>query len=52
MNFLPAPAIAINSKKEFELQPTGSGNVKATITVTPPQPGAQPKTSIYEFKVK
>jgi hypothetical protein len=38
--------------KEFQLQPTGPGNVKATITVTPPQPGAQPKTSVYAFKVK
>lgn len=40
------------SIKEFELQPTGAGDVTATITVAPPQPGARAKTNVFEFKVK
>jgi hypothetical protein len=38
--------------KEFDLKPTGMGKVMVTITVTPPQPGAQPKVTKFEFAVK
>jgi hypothetical protein len=41
-----------NQVKVFDLKPTGPGKVTATITVTPPQPGAPAKETKYEFQVK
>jgi len=41
-----------NQIKEFDLKPTDQGKVTATITVTPPQPGATPKVTKIEFEVK
>lgn len=38
--------------REFDLKPTGSGKVTATITTTPPQPGAKPSTLKIEFNVQ
>jgi hypothetical protein len=38
--------------KEFDLRPTDTGKVTATITVTPPQPGVAPKVAKIEFDVK
>jgi hypothetical protein len=38
--------------KEFDLQPTNTGKVSATITVTPPQPGASVSITKFEFEVK
>jgi len=38
--------------KEFNLTPTGTGKVVATITVTPPQPNAPAKVTTAEFEVK
>jgi hypothetical protein len=41
-----------NVVKEFEVKPTDLGKVTVTITVTPPQPGAQPKILNFEFEVR
>ena len=41
-----------NSVTEFDLKPTGTGKVTATITVTPPQPDAKAKVTKVEFDVK
>lgn len=41
-----------NSVMEFDIRPTDKGKVTATITVTPPQPGAQAKITKIEFEVK
>ncbi len=41
-----------NVVKEFEVKPTNLGRVTVTITVTPPQPGAQPRILNFEFDVK
>jgi hypothetical protein len=38
--------------KEFEIKPSGKGKVTVTITSTPPQPGAKPKVTKYEFEIK
>jgi hypothetical protein len=38
--------------REFEIGPTGQGHVKVTITVTPPQPDAQPRVTSHEFEVQ
>ncbi|MBM4071911.1 MAG: class I SAM-dependent methyltransferase [Planctomycetes bacterium] len=38
--------------KEFELAPTGTGKVRVTLTVTPPQPDAKPLVTTYQFEVK
>ena len=38
--------------KEFDLKPTDTGKVMVTITVTPPQPGAKPKITRFQFEVK
>jgi hypothetical protein len=38
--------------KEFDLKLTDSGKVTVTITVTPPQPGAKPKVTRFQFEVK
>src|SRR5437764_438910 len=42
-------AVIGNSVKEFDLKPTDTGNVTVTITVTPPQPNAQPTATKYQF---
>jgi hypothetical protein len=39
-----------NSIREFEIQPTDTGKVTVTITVTPPN--AQPTVTKYQFEVK
>lgn len=41
-----------NQIKEFDLKPTAKGKVTVTITVTPPQPDAEPKVTKYQFEVK
>jgi hypothetical protein len=41
-----------NLVKEFDLRATDSGKVTAIVTVTPPQPDAQPKVTKYEFEVR
>jgi hypothetical protein len=41
-----------NVVKEFEVKPTNLGKVTVTITVTPPQPSAQPRILKFEFDVK
>jgi hypothetical protein len=41
-----------NTIREFDIKPTGKGKVKVEITVKPPQPGASPKVTVYEFEVK
>jgi hypothetical protein len=38
--------------KEFDVKPTGKGQVTVTITVKPPQPDAQPKETTYTFEVE
>ena len=38
--------------KEFDVQPTEAGKVTVTITVTPPQPTAEPKVTKYQFDVR
>jgi len=38
--------------KEFDLKLTDTGKVTVTITVTPPQPGAKPKVTRFQFEVK
>ena len=38
--------------KEFDLKPTDTGKVTATITVTFPQPDAKPKVTKFQFEVK
>jgi uncharacterized protein (TIGR03067 family) len=38
--------------KEFDLKPTGTGKVTVTITVTPPQSGAEARRTKIEFEVK
>jgi hypothetical protein len=38
--------------KEFDLKLTDTGKVTATITVTPPQPGAKPKATRIQFDIK
>lgn len=40
------------TKAECEIKPTGQGTVKVKITVTPPQPNAQPTVQTYEFEVQ
>ncbi len=40
------------SIKEFEIKPSDKGKVKVTITVTPPQPGSEPKVTEHEFEVE
>ena len=37
---------------DFEIKTTGKGKVTATITMTPPQPGAGQTVTKYEFGVK
>jgi len=37
--------------REFEIQPTGKGTVKVTITATPPT-GEKPTATKYEFTVE
>ena len=39
-------------KKEFELRPTGKGEVRATIIVELPMPEAKPKKITYRFEVR
>lgn len=39
-----------NDVTEFDIAPTGKGKVTVTITVKPPQPGAQPMQSTYTFE--
>ncbi|OAI45024.1 hypothetical protein AYO44_13250 [Planctomycetaceae bacterium SCGC AG-212-F19] len=41
-----------NNVKEFDLKATGKGKVKVTITVSPPQPGAKPIVTEYEYDVE
>ena len=41
-----------NSIKEFEIQPSDTGTVSVTITVTPPQPDAKAVQTKYTFEVK
>jgi hypothetical protein len=41
-----------NHVKEFDIKPTGSGKVTVTVTVIPPQPGAEQKLTKFEFDVK
>jgi hypothetical protein len=38
--------------REFEIEPTGTGRVKVTIVVRPPQPDAKPATTEHEFTVE
>jgi hypothetical protein len=38
--------------KEFLIQPTGTGEVTVTLTMTYPMPGEEPKTTTYRFTVK
>jgi len=38
--------------RDYEIRPTGKGAVKVTITSIPPQPDAEPKVTVYQFKVK
>lgn len=41
-----------NSVKEFDIKLTEKGKVTVTISVTPPQPGAEAKVTKIEFEVK
>lgn len=41
-----------NTKKEFDIKPTGAGKVTVTITVKPPQAIAKPTETKIEFEVK
>lgn len=38
--------------KEFEIQPTDTGKITVTITVTPPQPDAKATKTTYHFEAK
>jgi hypothetical protein len=50
--FVDGRPVIGNSVTEFDLKPTGTGKVTATITVTPPQPDAKAKVTKVEFDVK
>ncbi|HEV8062831.1 MAG TPA: hypothetical protein VGP68_23330 [Gemmataceae bacterium] len=42
-----------NHTSEFNIKPTGKkGKVHVTVTVTPPQPNAKKKVTLYEFEVE
>jgi len=38
--------------REFDIKATAKGKAKVTITVTPPQPGAKPIVTVYEYEVE
>jgi hypothetical protein len=41
-----------SGNKEFEVKPTGKGNVTVTITSTSPIPSQKPTVTVYQFDVK
>jgi hypothetical protein len=41
-----------SGNKEFEVKPTGKGNVLVTITSTSPIPGQKPTVTKYQFDVE
>lgn len=41
-----------SGNKEFEVKPTGKGNVSVTITSTSPIPNQKPTVTKYQFEVK
>jgi hypothetical protein len=34
------------------VKPSGKGEVRVKVSVTPPQPDAKPKETVYQFEVK